>query len=224
MLANEALRQFAGIRFDSQIRMVDGTLCPVQDLSPGDRLLAVDGTENELIEPPVVHQGSWMLYGVSLLCKDEWDPVLIPPFFTPWQLLYTDFGYASLEQKRGSLLNLPEPLYTLREGLQLTLFQKAGTYSYVGSLRQMNLQVRRGTLVDFTKHVWKGKLYNLCLYGGSPSYWVEDLGLGMTCPVITADSVKAVSRKQLEPLLPVIEAGLGKYTIQHIINKSNEEG
>lgn len=28
---------------------------------------------------------------------------MIPPFFTPWQLLYTDSRYASLEQKRGSL-------------------------------------------------------------------------------------------------------------------------
>lgn len=210
------IRQFAGIRSDTRIRMADASWCLVQDLSPGDRLLAVDGTENELIEPPAVQQGSWMLYGVSLLLREERDSVFLPPFFSPWQLLYTDSGYASLKRERGSLLNLPEKLLPLTRGLRLTLFQEAGTCSHVGSLRRMNLRTQQGVLADITGNLWQGRLYNLCLYGGSPSYWAEDLGLGMTCPVITADSVKEVSNKQLESLLPVIEAGLGAYTIQHM--------
>ena len=209
-----------GICGETKIITQNGHTKNVEDLVMGDQILACDGTINELIEPPIIQKVSeTKLYGIEGLSINSNEKIIIDPFFSSGQFIYTGQSYASIWQTKGQYLNIhSSSIKKLTPGMNLKLFCGILGLETLGTLKHLRLHKQCFKITKILTSICSKPIYQLTLYGGSPSFWANNISMGVTCPILTANSVKSISKEQLYGNFSLISKALGAYTLEHILH------
>ena len=102
--------------------------------------------------------------------------------------------------------------------MTIKLFCKISRMETIGTLNHLRLQEQCFKITKILTSICSKPIYQLTLYGGSPSFWANNISMGVTCPILTANSVKGISKEQLYENFSLISKALGAYTLEHLLH------